>query len=186
MKKVLLIALALMVCASAALADHFGTYSDTAGMSCALTVFTPFPGQTPGYVIQKNNSGATGAQFGILDASGLAFGGYQSPYVVLGTLPNLNIGFPSCIAGEHTLLTLNWFALPGTFTCANNVSIIPATASPLPGEIVTVLCDFTFEGAGTGGVLYVGPDSQACVGPTGCDPVPVAQTTWGGVKALYR
>jgi hypothetical protein len=186
MKKVLLIALALTVCASAALADHFGTYSDQQGMSCALTQFVPFPGQTPGYVIQKNNAGSTGAQFGVQDASGLAFGGYTSNYVVLGTLNNLNVGYPSCIAGEHVLLTLNWFALPGNYTCANRVDIVPATASPIPGDIVIVLCDFTFEGGGSGGVLYVGPDSQACVGPSGCDPTPVAETTWGGVKALYR
>jgi hypothetical protein len=186
MKKVLSISLVLTLCAGAAFAGHFGTYSDDQGMTCALTNFVPFPGKTQAFVIQKfNNAGATGAQFGILDQSGLAFAGYTSPYIVLGTLDNLNIGYGPCIAGDVKVMTLEWFALPGTFTCANKVTLVPATATPVPGEIVIVLCDFTYAVA-SGGILYVGPDSQGCVDPTGCDPVPVNETTWGGVKALYR
>jgi len=187
MKKVLLIALALTVCSSVAFADHFGVYSDPAGMSCAMTTFNPFPNSTPGYLIQKLNSGAQGCQFGIVDASGLAYTGFTSDHVVLGQPNNFNVGYATCLGGEVRVMTLNFLAFPGgNYTCANRVTVVAATASPIPGEIVTVLCDFSIEGAGTGGVLYVGPDSQACVGPTGCDPVPTAQTTWGGIKALYR
>jgi hypothetical protein len=50
---------------------------------------------------------------------------------------------------------------------------------------VSVLCDFTFEVA-SGGIMFVGPAAGDCVPPTGCDPVPVAESTWGGIKALYR
>jgi hypothetical protein len=186
MKKVLLIALALTVCSSVAFADHFGVYSDAAGTSCAMTAFNPFPNATPSFLIEKMNSGAQGCQFGILDATGLAYTGFTSDFVVLGQKDNFNVGYPTCLGGEVNIMTLNFLAFPGTYTCANRLTVVPATASPIPGEIVTVLCDFSIEGGGSGGVLYVGPDSQACVGPTGCDPVPVAQTTWGGIKALYR
>jgi hypothetical protein len=193
MKKLLMITFALTLCAGTALADVFGIYSDPAGTSCALTEFAPLPSATTAYVKHYHNfRGSTAAAFGVLDESGLIFAGYQSPYLVLGTLPNLTIGFGSCIAGDHTLLTVNWFAVPdGNYTCANRVSIVPATESPLPGEIVTVLCDNTYQADHFGGVLYVGPDAPACIGPCGCPSggdchIAVAKRTWGSIKALYR
>jgi hypothetical protein len=185
MKKVLMITLALTLCASAAFADHEGTYSDTAGMSCTLTNFVPFPGQTSAYVVHKNNSGATASQFAVIDASGLAFAGFTSPYLTIGTLADLSVAYGGCLAGDLMIVQINWFALPGTFTCDNKVSLAPAPTSPLPGEIAIADCNFQYRSS-TGGVLWVGPDAEACKGPSPCDPVPVAETTWGGIKALYR
>jgi hypothetical protein len=185
-----MIALALTVCASAAFADNFGTYADQQGMSCALTNFAPYPNRTQAFVIHKLNAGSTGAQLGIVDTSGPSnlFLGYLTDKLIGGPLNNLSIGYPGCLGGDVLIMTLEWLVLPGgQYTCANNVQIVAATNPPAgyEGHIVNVLCDYTYEVA-SGGTLWVGPSAGDCVPPTGCEPVPVAETTWGGIKALYR
>jgi hypothetical protein len=185
MKKVLMITLALTLCASAAFADHEGTYADNTGMSCTLTNLVPPPNFTSAYVVHKNNSGATASQFAILDASGLIFSGFESPYLTIGNLADLSVAYGGCLAGDLMICKINWFFFGGTFTCDSKVTVIPAPTSPLPGQIAIADCNFLYRGS-SGGILWVGPTAPDCKGPSPCDPVPVAETTWGGVKALYR
>jgi hypothetical protein len=186
-----MIALGLTLCGGEALADFYFVYSDPGGLTCALTTFNPLPDPTPAYVIQKQNEGSAGSQFGIRDNSGLPFVGFTSNYLVIGALDNVIIAYPSCIEGDHVLMTLNWIAIPMDFTCFNQVEVIAAATSPLPGEIVTELCDFTLEAGHSWGGMPVGPDSDSCLPcPDVCPPttchVPVAERTWGAIKALYQ
>jgi hypothetical protein len=185
MKKVLMITLALTLCAGAAFADHVSTYVDPAGMDCTLTNFTPFPGQTSAYVIHRQNSGATASQFAVIDASGMAFAGFASPYLTIGTLADLSVAYGGCLTGDLMIVQINWFAFPGTvYTCDSKVSLGPAPTTPLPGQIAIADCNFQYRSS-WGGVMWVGPDADLCKQDT-CGPNPVAETTWGGVKALYR
>jgi hypothetical protein len=180
-----MITLALTLCASAAFADHEGTYSDQAGMSCLLTQFTPPPGKTSAYVVHKNNSGATASQFAVVDASGLIFSGFTSPFLTIGNLADLSVAYGGCLSGDLMIVQIDWFYFGGSFTCDSKVNLVAAPTSPLPGQIAIADCQFLYRGS-TGGTLWVGPSADACKGPSPCDPVPVAETTWGGVKALYR
>jgi hypothetical protein len=155
-------------------------------MDCTLTNFTPFPGQTSAYVVHKNNSGATASQFAVIDASGMAFAGFTSPYLTIGNLADLSVAYGGCLAGDLMIVQINWFEFPGTpHDCNSKVSLAPAPTSPLPGLIAIADCNFQYRSS-TGGVLWVGAGADDCKGPSPCDPVPVAETTWGGVKALYR
>ncbi len=189
MKKVLLMTLALMVCAGAAMADHVGVYSDPAGTSCALTTLAPFPAQNATYLIHKfNANGATAIQFKVNDASGLLFASavFPAAFLTLGTWnTDLSVAYGGCLQGDVAVGTLNFFSLGGTFSCASTLAIGAAPTSPIPNEIATVECDFETLTAITGGTLWVGPNAGACVGGP-CDPLAVQENTWGGVKALYR
>ena len=191
MKKVLLMTLALMVCASAAMADHVGTYSDQSGTSCVLTTLAPPPTNNSVYIIQKfNANGATAIQFKVNDAtSGLFFANatYNAAFLVLGTpQTDLSIAYTSCLVGDVLCATLNyfWFGAPIT-GCGATVGVGPAPTSPIPGEIATVECDLATVTALTGGQLWVGPGAGDCPGGP-CDPLAAQENTWGGVKALYR
>jgi hypothetical protein len=189
MKKVLMMTLALTLCAGAAMADHMGAYSDVQGASCALSVLATPPANNTAYVIHKFNTGTTAAQFKVVDTSTLFPTTQTTPYLSIGTWNvDLSLAYGACIIGDHVILTCNflWFGTPIT-GCANTLQLVPAPSSPIPGSIAFVDCaqpSGNLE-TGTGGTLFVGQTSPTC--PTGgCDPNATASTTWGGVKALYR
>jgi hypothetical protein len=188
MKKVLLMTLALMMCAGAAMADHIGIYADTDGLSCALTTLVSPPGNNAFYVIHKLNPGATAAQFKITDATaGALFATTQTtPYLALGTWnTDWSLAYGGCIIGQHVLATLNflWFGQP--LTCNQTLSVDPAPTSPVPGAIALVDCANPANlKSASGGRAFAGPGNDQC--PAGCGEVATETTTWGSVKALYR
>lgn len=190
MKKVLLMTLALMVCAGAAMADHIGLYSDQAGLSCALVALAPPPANNSVYMIHKfNANGSTAIQFKVTDASGLFFANAQFPaaFLTIGTWnSDLSVAYGSCLIGDVAVGTLNffWFGTPIT-GCNNTLTIEAAPTSPIPGQIATVECDLQTTTAITGGRLWVGATAATCPGGA-CDPLAAQENTWGGVKALYR
>lgn len=188
MKKVLMMTLALTMCASAAMAGHIGVYSDNAGASCALSALVAPPASNTAYVIHKFNSGTTAAQFKINDTSTLFATSQTTPYLSIGTWnTDLALAYGACIIGDHVVLTLNflWFGTPIT-GCANTLDVVPAPASPIPGAIAFVDCNSPSNLVeGTGGRLFVGQTSTSCPAG-GCDPTATSETTWGGIKALYR
>lgn len=188
MKKVLLMTLALTMCAGAAMADHLGIYADQGGVSCALTTLVPPPGNNALYIVHKFNAGATASQFKVTDASSLFPTTQTTPYLALGAWnSDQSLAYGGCVVGDHVIMTLNflWFGTP--VTCANTMEVTPAPTSPVPGAIAIVDCgqpSGSLETA-TGGRAYVGPGSNNC--PGGCnEPSATSSTTWGGIKALYR
>jgi hypothetical protein len=189
MKKLLTITVALTLCAGAAFADHIGIYADAGGTSCALTNLVVPPGNNALYVIHKFNGGSTASQFKVNDLSTLFATSQVTPYLSIGTWnTDLSLAYGGCVIGDHVLVTLNFLWFGTALTCQNTLEIVPAPTSPIPGAVALVDCaqpSGNLESA-TGGRAYVGAGSDNCVDPTGCDPSPVAETTWGGIKALYR
>ncbi len=188
MKKVLMMAMALTLCAGAASADHFGLYSDLAGTSCVLAAPPAGPPGFGVYVIHKFNAGGGASQFKVIDTTGF-FATSQSTIagLQLGTWnTDWSIAYGNaCLTGDLNIATLNFLYFGSPLSCGNLLEIAPAPTSPVPGAISLVACDGSFEAA-TGGRMYFGPQGNTCVAPTGCDPNATAETTWGGVKALYR
>jgi hypothetical protein len=188
MKKVLLMAMALTLCAGAASADHFGLYSDIAGTSCVLAAPPVGPPGFAVYVVHKFNAGAGAAQFKVNDTTGF-FATSQATIagLALGTWnTDWSIAYgAACLQGDLKIADLNFLYFGTALSCATSMEIAPAPTAPIPGAITLVGCGGEFEAA-TGGRVYFGPTGNTCVDPSGCDPTGVAETTWGGVKALYR
>jgi hypothetical protein len=184
-----MLAMALTLCAGAASADHFGIYATNDGLDCALENAPVGPPGLSVYIIHKFNAGAGAAQFRVVDTSGY-FATTQSTIAGLA-LGSWNTDWSiaygaACLQGDLLIATLNFLNFGTPTSCpANGLTIADAPTSPVPGAIALVNCGGDFE-TGSGGTLYLGPNAASCVAPTGCDPSAVSQTTWGGVKALYR
>jgi hypothetical protein len=183
-----MLAMALTLCAGTASADHFGIYTANDGLDCALEV-VPTGVPFGVHVIHKFNAGAGAAQFRVVDTTGfLALNQTTIAGLALGAWnTDWSIAYgAACLQGDLLIATLNFLSLGGVVSCpANGLSLLDAPTSPVPGSIALVNCGGDFE-TGSGGTLWVGANAQTCVSPTGCDPSAVSQTTWGGVKALYR
>lgn len=189
MKKILMMTLALTVCASGAMADHVGLYSDPAGVDCTLNTLAPAPGNNAVYIVHKFNAGATAVQFRTIDASGLFFASavFPAAFLTLGTWnQDLSVAYGGCLIGDIAVGTLNffWFGTP-IAGCNNTLELAAAPTSPIPGEIAKVECDFETVTPMTGGKLWIGSGADECVGGS-CDPLATQENTWGGIKALYR
>ena len=185
MKKVLVTSLAIMLCASGAMADSIGVYSETGGAdgNCALTTLVPPPGANTLYIVHKLNEGSTAAQFKVNDLSGLFPANQTTTFLTLGTWNvDLSVSYGGCVSGEIVIMNLIflWFGTPTT-GCNNRLDVVAAPTSPIPGEIATVECDFATVTPAAGLSGYVGPGSGAC-----CPVIATEESTWGGVKALYR
>lgn len=186
MKKVLLMTLALMVCAMPALADHIGTYADVAGTSCVMTQFAPFPTPNNMYIVHKFNPGSTASQFKVNDTTGFIASSQVTPYLSIGTWNvDLSLAYGGCVVGDHLLMTLSFFVVTPPATCGGTLDIVPAPTSPVPGAVALVDCA-TPSGnlkTATGGRMFF---VAGCIDPSACNPTGTLNTTWGGIKALYR
>ncbi len=186
MKKVLLMTLALMVCAGAAMADQIGVFADQGGLDCIAGPLVS-GNVNSFYLIHKFNAdGATAAQFKVNDTTGLFAANQLTPFLAIGTWnTDLSLAYGGCLIGDVALMTLNFFWFGNALlTCSATLEVAPAPTSPAPGEIALVECDFQTVTTATGGRLTVRTDDTDG-GCPGC-VVAAQTTTWGGVKALYR
>ena len=189
MKKVLIFAMALTLCAGAAFADHIGLYTDQTGLTGNCTS-TPTPGAPYAvYVVHKLNSGGSkGSRFKVTGLVPAPAGTFYTGYSMLNGFININgpdVGI-SCaygfcdLAQDFGVLALNFF-VTGAIPACSQLSII---ADPIEaaGTVVVADCDDVVFSA-TGGTFFFSA-TGACAG---CgEPNAVEQSTWGKVKSLYR
>lgn len=193
MKRVLPLALALIICSSAAVADEISVFQDPQALSCVLNL-VPWPGLNTYYVVDRASPGVRVWHFKIHDASGLAFLGASVTlgYAQLGTWNvDMMIASPSCVTGSQVLMTL-YFGWIGDTTpaCENYFVVIAAPTSEIPGNITVRDCAAPSNlRAGYGCLTFLGvdPNGGECPG-CGCGhpPLSTSETTWGAVKAQYR
>ncbi len=185
MKKVLLMTVVLMSCAGSAMADYISVFTDPGGGSCALGTLAPAPGVNAFYIIHKFNAdGAAASQFKVNDTTTLFATSQTTTFLSIGTWnTDLSLAYGGCLTGDIALMTLNflWFGSPIT-GCASFLEIAPAPTSPLPGDVATVECDFETLTPANGGRAFVTTDGLALQ----CCPFAAEESTWGGIKALYR
>lgn len=170
MKRFVLVAMALMLCASMAFAQQsVMVFSDLGGASCSWT--DAAPALQPVYVFHTNTAGATAGEWTLVPPASWSYLGESSPFtLVIGSSINgISISYQACLFGTFQLSTVNFFSsgLEG-----------PCTLFGIEGiQIIDCAQGREFPDGGHG---IVNPD-PSCE----CD-VPVEETTWGGIKALYN
>jgi len=186
MKRSLLIAVCLVFTASMVFAQppgSIGLFVDPNASVC--DVYDQVPGLVTIYVFHMYTPGATASQFMVdhvsWGAGTLTYLGETSPYgVIIGnSQTGISIAYGACVPSPNVLLTINYFGSGLTPPCSY-IQVMPDPAA-IPREIWVVDCQTPPNKAiATGGDVVVNPD-PSCF----CN-VPVEETTWGRVKALYH
>ena len=168
---------ALLVLPMSASADHVGIYNDANGTSCFLA--NP-SGLVSVYIVHIYTLGTRGSQFTFQDQSGQLF---LAAVPLDGSIPvgdpstGIQVAYSDCYVGHFAPFRLDYLITTPIVPCQNRLRILP-----YPGDtnVMVVDCSLLFKPA-TGGEFVFGPPE--C---TGCSANPTAETTWGGVKALYK
>ena len=187
MRKILTIALALTLCSGVAMADQLGVFTDQAGTDCS---FAPANFALATLYLVLDSNGATASKFMVSDAAGMTPTGSSvtAGFLAIGSYSTgIEIAYPVCQNGKIVIGTLGYFHQLEAMDCSRTVQIVAHPGSQVPGEVVMVDCNLPFGNieVAQGGRAWGGADSEACGGcfePT----VATQQSTWGGVKALYR
>ena len=182
MKKLILTAIVLLCFANVAVAQvggNLAVYADPLALSCDLEDFAPMLCEY--YVIHMLTPGVAGSQFKI-DTNHLGiFLAETSPFpIVIGDSRNgIVIGYGACFSGQIHILTMTYFCQGLTPRCGEMSVVGHPTANP-PG-LLAVDCSHQLVPA-QGYTSYINNDGSCpCT-----SPIPVQETTWGGVKALYQ
>ena len=185
MKRSLLIAFCLVLCASMAFAQRdlgsIDVFTDLMQTSCDFT--------DDGTLIQVHvfvthaNDGTTASQWMLKVPSGWIHLGDLAVFeTVLGTsVSGIGIAYGQCMTGDFLILTANFTGTGNTPACSY-ISIIPDPSAP-SGEIEIVDCQLPNPAKQT--FLRLGQGIVSGDGTCNCT-IPVQETTWGQVKALYR
>jgi hypothetical protein len=156
------------------------------------------PGVKTLYVLHDFNPGATASRFKIQTGPGATWTYLSEVHHFATTQGNTQDGISICYgrcvgSGDQPLLvTINYMSY-GTSSGCSRILVVP---HPSAQTVEAIRCDMvpvqTFVGdlvIETGGGCGCGKDPHTFPGTPqsfDCDPVPVATSTWGGIKALYR
>ena len=184
MKKVLLLTLAIMVCASMAFAQAgaIGIYADNPGFVVCDYMDTA-AALVPVYFVHKLCPGATASQFMVLPG-----GGFNCTYTgevihvptAIGNLQaGLSAAYGGCLASDILIATMNWFCMGASPVCAS-LTVVADPAAPT-GTIEVVDCAFA-KHTGQGSNFYMNPDVTCACGII----TPTQETSWGQIKSIYN
>jgi hypothetical protein len=185
MKRSLLIAFSLALFATTAFsqAGSIMLFSDPGATNCDVY---DIPGLVVVYVVHMYTSGATGAQFRVDHMSWGAgtlmwiADAVTPPYVPVGnSQTGIQIGYGLCMISPNLILQIQYLAQGLSPPCSYIQVVSHPTATP-PGILVADCAIPPILWPATGGDVVVNPD-PTCM----CD-IPVQETTWGQIKALYQ
>ena len=180
MKRILLVAFALVLVAGVALADEISVFADQAGSSCTFNFTTP--ALYNAYVVHKTVAGATGSQFKVVNNTGVAFSAVvMNGYLSIGdAFTDLSLAYGGCLAGPNIAVV----QLSGAIFAAPSADCLTIEVVPAPNKVGVLVVGCTFEEI----PAYSEP-FQLGSGPTSecaCITFATEQSTWGRVKSLYR
>ena len=183
MKRSVLIAFVIVCSASMAFAQagSIGVFADAGATDCNIvdgaSLVTVF-------FVHVNTTGATASQW-MLDLGGLPWTHLgdimQAPTVIGTSVGGISLGYGGCRQAPYLMGQANFFG-----SSAPACSRIQIVADPLAptGGIEGVDCLLPPDGPNknipTGGTAIVNSNGE-CL----CN-VPVEESTWGGIKALYQ
>jgi len=177
MKRILLIGVCLVFGASMAFAQNgsIAVFSDPGGSSCSWTDVGP--AVQPVYVFHVFSPGATASEWQLNGPATWSHLGDNSEFALtIGTsISGVSVSYGGCLAGNFMLMTVNFFGsgLEGACTLFN----IDAAPGKTGIQVIDCSDGRAFPPGGAG---IVNTDGT-------CDcSVPVEETTWGGIKALYN
>ena len=170
--------LVLMIGSVVAQSDTIGFYNDNAGMSCNLTDFSPLKNV---YVVHFSPGGATAAEFSVPKPAcwtNATFLNVTAAWEYVGNpQTGMAIGYGACRTGAIHFVTVVYFLQGSSPACC----LYPLRGSVSSGgEVMVVDCNSNMVPAV--GLVATINGNETC--PCGY-PVPVEETTWGQVKALY-
>jgi hypothetical protein len=188
MKRSLLIAFVLLSGANIVIAQppgSIGLFADPGATICDVSDQYP-SGVRRIYVVHVNTPGAYGAQFRVDHVSWGANLTYLTesvtwPYVAVGSsITGIQIGYGGCIPSPNMIMYIDFWGSGQSPPCSY-IQVVPHLTATPPGILVPDCNypDFNLVNA-TGGDVVVNPDASCH-----CD-IPVHETTWGQVKALYQ
>lgn len=183
MKKILILAAAIVMCASLASAQtggHIGVYSDSPGYSDCNVVEQIYV-TTTYYVVHTTAAESNTSQFMAVPNFGPGFPG------AISYLGNLNLGdlytgvtitYVGCKVLPHLLATVQHTNSALSAPCTVLMEIVPDPALA-SGQIETVDCDSNPHFATGGKLTANGNETCPCV-------IGTETTNWSKVKALYQ
>jgi hypothetical protein len=176
MKRSVLIVLAVMVFATTAFAQgNIGVFSDLAAADCNWT--DAAAGLQAVHIFHVNSTGATVSQWKLDAPATWSHLGDNADFpLVIGTsIEDCSVSYGSCAQGTFKLMTVNFFGSGLEAAC----TLFGIVAAPGKAGVQIIDCaDNRFFPPGGSGIV----NSD---GTCDCD-VPVEDTTWGGIKALYQ
>jgi hypothetical protein len=154
------------------------------------------PGIRTVYVFHTFNVGATASRFKIHLGTGvtMTFVSETHPFqsTVGNTQEGITVCYGGCLAGDQLLATINYMAYATSAACSQ-VLVVPHPAAQTveamtcEGIAVRTFVNDMFVETGTSGCGC--PEAHGFAGTAqqfDCTPTPVAHSTWGAIKALYR
>jgi hypothetical protein len=172
---------------AAAYYGSIGVYADPRGCDCDIV---DAGGLIHVYIVHRDIlTGVKGSRFTI--------GGYAlnnltylyenpigDPIRILGNIyDGFLVNYGDCTTGGLAIMEIAYFGSGLTPACSDLWVVAAPTA--VTGEVEIFNCnDDVFSASGHG--AYVNVDATCgCTNPY-CTPVPVTESTWGNIKALYR
>jgi hypothetical protein len=180
MKKVVLLTVAVMCVSGLAFGQNVGSidiFSDVGLTDC--NIVAPPAGVFPVWIAQTNvGGGVTAVQFKLnTPATITSVGEIPSFQLTLGnTTTGVSISYSACKTGTFLLLQINYLAQGPTAAC-EWITVAPEPSDP---GIQFIDCNDNTIFLPSAGEARVNPDISCT-----CN-VPVQETTWGGIKALYQ
>jgi len=172
-----------LICVVAAVArgDTIGVYSDNMGTSCNIIDNTT--GMLSIYVVHISTEGATASEFSAPKPDCMVGATYLSDTVAFFEVGNTQTGtsipYGTCRMGPTHAVTMIFFAHGTSEPCC----LYPVLPDPHPsvgGEVLVEDCNGNTVAAV--GLVATVNGNATC--PCGY-PVPVEETTWGQLKAMF-
>ena len=162
---------------SLAQAGSIGVFADPQGTSCDLDNTS---GSMDVYCVHVDTPGATACRFRVeVEGAPLTYFGESSPFV--NTYGNSQGGFGvsygTCLKSPIHVLTISY---SGVSAACDMIRVVDDPTAIPPGIYVTSCQMWPNPFIASGGAAYINND-----GSCPCN-IPVEQTTWGKVKALYQ
>ncbi len=167
-------------------------YSDVGGTNCEFNGVTN-GGLMQMYLFHDLTPGATASRFKLELGIAYTSFGFISPFALVtgDPLSGVAISYGSCWRGPIYLGVVNGLAASQPAPCTP-VSIVPDPTAASGGIEVVDCGSNLLCGNGTTHYINPTPACEAC-GPArddllelDCQPIPVAEATWGKVKSLYQ
>lgn len=153
------------------------------------------PGVKTLYILHRFNTGSTASRFKIETGQGATLTYLSEVHHFASTQGNTQDGiavcYGSCAVGDQLLVTISYMSY-GTSSSCSQMLVVP---HPAAQTVDAIRCDgvavrtfvrdlFIARASGCGC-----PEAHSFPGTPelfDCNPVPVATSTWGAIKALYR
>jgi hypothetical protein len=191
----LVVALIVFVTDTAAAGgDGFvSVYSDESGTNC--NVLDGGDGLVTVYVIYKGPHVTSAVQFKLEQSAGaaLTYVGETLPADLPGGMfgradIGVSVAYGTCVDPPVRMLDVHYWGLGVSDVCSKLTTIEDPNSVHNEDLIQVVVCDGSdgYSIFVPGGHAVINPDESCeCDAETGGIPTPVAQTTWGGIKAMY-